>query len=81
MLDQSGREANYLSTRIVQAMQDGFNHKPMKWSALALLDLNKAYDTVMRCKLRHTLLDEGLPMGITKFLRHFLTNRQARAGT
>ena len=33
-------------TRIVQAIEDGFQQRPMQRSVLTLLDFSKAYDTV-----------------------------------
>ena len=49
-------------------------HETVRTSASVVL----TSATVLREKRIHTLLDQDLPMGITKWLRHFLTNRQAR---
>ena len=43
---QKGRSCEDQITRIVQAIEDGFQEHPMKRSVLTLLDFSKAYDTV-----------------------------------
>ena len=65
-------------TRVIQQIQDGFHSKPMKRSVLVLLDFSKAYDMVWREKLLLSMLKQGIPPGLVKWIRHFLVNRQAR---
>ena len=58
---------------------DGFDQKPrMHRSVLVLLDFSKAYDTVWREKLLLSMLDQGIPSQIIRWLRSFLSDRRAR---
>ena len=50
----------------------------MHRSTLVLLDFSKAYDTVWREKLLHTMIDDGVPMSIVRWLASFLRERQAK---
>ena len=75
---RKGRGCNDQIGRIIQAIQDGFNKKPMQRSTLVLLDFSKAYDTVWREKLLHTMIDDGVPMSIVRWLASFLRDRQAK---
>ena len=64
--------------RITQTVSDGFQAKPMKRSVLALFDFSKAYDTVWRADLLGILLNAGTPFKFVKWIKGFLTNRQAK---
>ena len=48
-------------TQIVQAIEDGFQERPMQRSVLTLFDFSKAYDTVWREKLLLHMLNTGIP--------------------
>ena len=61
-----GRSCKDQITGIVQAIEDGFQKRPMQRSVLTLLDFSKAYDTVWREKLLLHMLDIGIP---TTFVR------------
>ena len=65
-------------TRIVQAIEDGFQQFPMKRSVLTLLDFSKAYDTVWREKLLLHMLNTGIPPTFIRWIRSFLTDRRGR---
>ena len=65
-------------TRIVQAIEDGFQQRPMKRSVLTLLDFSKAYDTVWREKLLLHMLNTGIPPTFIRWIRSFLNNRRGR---
>ena len=43
---QKGQSCEDQITRIVLAIEDGFQQRPMKGSVLTLLDFSKSYDTV-----------------------------------
>ena len=43
---RKGRSCEDQITRIVQAIEDGFQQCPMKQSVFTLLDFSKAYNTV-----------------------------------
>ena len=73
-----GRGCKDQIARIIQPIQDGFHHKSMKRSVLALLDFSKAYDTVWREKLLTTMRDQGLPINLIRWIRFFLHNRTAK---
>ena len=75
---RKGRGCEDQIARVIQAIQDGFNSKPMKRSILVLLDFSKAYDTVWRERLLLTMLEDEGPSEILRWLRNFLENRQAR---
>ena len=75
---RKGRGCEDQITKVIQAIQDGFNNKVMERSVLVLLDFSKAYVTVWREKLIIALLEQGVPSGIERWLRGFLDNRQAR---
>ena len=64
--------------RIVQAIVDGFQKKPMQRSELALLDFSKAHDIIWRGKLLLHKIDMGTPATIIRWLRSFLNDRRAR---
>ena len=65
-------------TRIVQAIEDGFQQCPMKRSVLTLLDFSKAYDTVWREKLLLHMLNTGIPPTFIRWIRSFLNDRRGR---
>ena len=73
-----GRACEDQILRITQAIDDGFQAKPMKRSVLVLLDFSKAYDTVWRQRLLLCMIDKGVPLEYVRWLNHFLSNRQAR---
>ena len=55
-----GRSCEDQITRIVQAIEDGFQQCPMQRSVLTLLNFNKAYDTVWRETLLLHMLNTGI---------------------
>ena len=63
---------------MAQAIEDGFQKKPVQCSVLALLDFSKAYDTVWGEKLPLHILDIGIPATIIRWLYSFLNDRRAR---
>ena len=63
--------------RLSQAIEDGFQSKPMKRAVMVLLDYSKAFDTVWRSKLLTSMADKGVPLEYIKWLYSFLQNRQA----
>jgi len=75
---RKGRGCDDQIVRIIQAIEDGFQHSPFKRSCLVLLDFSKAYDMVWKEKLLTTMIDSGIPMQMIRWLNCFLENRQAR---
>ena len=75
---RKGRGCDDQAARIIQAIEDGFQHKPMLRSILVLLDFSKAYDTVWQERLLLSMMDTGVPLTIIRWLRSFLLNRQAK---
>ena len=73
-----GRSCEDQITRVVQAIEDGFQKKSFHRSVLVLLDFSKAYDTVWREKLLLTMIDVGVPRSIVRWLNAFLSDRRAR---
>ena len=65
-------------TRIVQAIRDGFQQRPMKRSVLTLLDFSKAYDMVWREKLLLHMLNTGIPSPFIQWIRSFLIDHWVR---
>ena len=63
--------------RLTQAIEDGFQKKDMERSVLVLLDFSKAYDMVWQEKLLVGMAEKGVPIQFLRWLRAFLTNRQA----
>ena len=63
--------------RLSQAIEDGFQGKPMRRSVMVLLDYSKAFDTVWRSKLLTSMAEKGVPLEYIKWLNCFLQNRQA----
>ena len=57
---RKGRSCEDHITRIVKAIEDGFQQRPMQRSVLTLLDFSKAYDTVWREKLLLHMLNAGI---------------------
>ena len=64
--------------RVTQTISDGFQQRPALRSAMALLDFSKAYDTVWRNDLMSSLMGLGIPFPFVRWIRGFLTNRQAK---
>ena len=73
-----GRSCEDQITRIVQAIEDGFQQRSMKCSVLILLDFSKAYDTVWREKLLLHMLNTGIPSPFICWIWSFLDDRRAR---
>ena len=73
-----GRSCEDQITRIVQAIEDGFQKKEMNRSILVLLDFSKAYDMVWREKLITVMAEKGVPLQLLRWLNGFLQNRQAK---
>ena len=64
--------------RLTQSISDGLQQKPPLRTVLALLDFSKAYDKVWRADLFHAMLEKGVPPRYVRWLKGFLSNRQAR---
>ena len=75
---RKGRGCEDQVTRLTQVIQDGFNRKKTHRSVLVLLDFSKAYDTVWKEKLLINMLEQGIPIGLLKWIKAFLENRQAK---
>ena len=75
---RKGRSCEDQITRIVQAIDDGFQQSPMQCSVLTLLDFSKAYDTVWREKLLLHMLDVGIPTTFVRWIQSFFNDRRAR---
>ena len=73
---RKGQSCEDQITQIVQAIEDGFQQRPMQRSVLTLLDFSKAYDTVWREKLLLHMLNTGIPLTFIRWIRSFLTNRR-----
>ena len=73
-----GRSCEDQITRIFQAIEDGFQQRPMKRSVLTLLDFSKAYDTVWREKLLLHMLNTGIPSPFICWIHSFLDDCRAR---
>ena len=76
---RKGRSCEDQITRIVQAIEDGFQQRPMQRSFLTLLDFSKAYDTVWREKLLLHMLNTGIPPTFVRWVCSFLIDRRVRA--
>ena len=72
---RKGRTCEDQILRIVQAIEDGFQKKPMHCSVLVLLDFSKAYNTIWREKLLLRMLEMGIPITIIHWLQSFLNDR------
>ena len=55
---RKGRGCDDQAARIIQAIEDGFQQKPMLRSILVLLDFSKAYDTVWQERLLLSMIDK-----------------------
>ena len=64
--------------RLSQSISDAFQDRPASRTVMALLDFSKAYDTVWRERLLEILLDKGVPLLMTKWIKGFLSDRKAR---
>ena len=74
----NGRSCEDQILRVVQAIKDDFQKKPMDCSVvLALLSFRKACDTVWREKLLQHKLNMGVLATIIHWLRSFLNDRRA----
>ena len=65
---RKGRSSESQILCIIQAIEDGFQKKPMNRSVLVLLDFIKAYDTVWREKLLLNMLDMDIPQQMVPVL-------------
>ena len=75
---RKGRSIEDQILKIVQSIEDGFQHKDKMHSILVLLDFSKAYGTVWREKILLNLLDKSIPHVYVKWLKGFLENRQVK---
>ena len=75
---RKGRSSEDQITRIVQAIEDGFQQRPMQRSVLTLLDFSKAYNTVWREKLLLHMLDIGIPSTFVRWIQSFFNDHRAR---
>ena len=73
-----GRSCEDQITRIVQAIEDGFQQRTMQRSILTLTDFSKAYDTVWREKLLLHMLDTGIPPPFIRWIQSFFNDCRAR---
>ena len=64
--------------RLTQAIEDGFQQKPIQRAVMVLLDYSKAFDTVWRQRLLLSMADKGVPIDYVVWINSFLQNRQAR---
>ena len=75
---RKGRSCEDQILRMVQAIEDGFQRKPMERSIMVLLDYSKAFDTVWRERLLLSMHEKGVPLVYLRWIRSFLNNRQAK---
>ena len=75
---RKGQSCEDQVTRINQAVEEGFQQRPMQRSVLTLLDFSKAYDTVWREKLLLHMLNTGIPPTFIHWIRSFLNDRRGR---
>ena len=75
---RKGQSCEDQVTRINQAVEEGFQQRPMQRSVLTLLDFSKAYDTVWREKLLLHMLNTGIPPTFNRWIRSFLNDRRGR---
>ena len=75
---RKGQSCEDQVTRINQAVEDGFQQRPMQRSVLTLLDFSKAYDTVWREKLQLHMLNTDIPPTFIRWIRSFLNDRRGR---
>ena len=73
---QRGTEDQIL--RLSQSVFDGFQCKKAERTVLALLDFSKAYDTVWQADLLASMARKGVPPRFVRWIKAFLTNRQAK---
>ncbi len=64
--------------RVTQTTSDGYQATKPKLTVLALLDFSKAFDRVWKEDILLRAVDKCLPLTFAKWLRDFLSNRQAR---
>ena len=65
-------------TRIVLAIEDGFQQCLMKRSVLTFLDFSKVYDMVWREKLLLHMINTGIPFPFIRWICSFLDDHRAR---
>ena len=75
---RKGRSCEDQITRIVQAIEGGFQQRLMKRSVLTLLDFSKAYNPVWREKILLNMLNTGIPSPFINWIRSFLNDRRVR---
>ena len=63
--------------RLTQSISNGFQSRPALRTVLALLDFSKAFDTVWRDRLFKILLYTGVPIGMVRWIRGFLSDCRA----
>ena len=73
-----GRSSEDQILQIAQAIEDGFQQRPMQRSVLTPLDFSKTYDTIWREKLLLCMLEAGIPMTSICWLHCVLIDRRAR---
>ena len=77
-----GRSCEDQILQIFQAIEDGFQQRPMQSSVLTLPDFSKIYDIIWREKLLLCMPDAGVPMTFIRWLHSFnhsfLTTCKAR---
>ena len=73
---RKGQSCEDQVTRINQAVEEGFQQRPMQRSVLTLLDFSKAYDTVWREKLPLHMLNTDIPPTFICWIRSFLIDRR-----
>ena len=75
---RKGRSCEDQILKITQAIENGFMKKEFERSLLVLLDYSAAFDKVWRQRLLETMLDQGIPQPIVRWIDCFLSNRQAK---
>ena len=75
---RKGRSCEDEITQIVQAIEDGFQQRPMKRSVSTLLDFSKAYDMVWKEKPLLHMLNTGTPPTFIRWIRSFLNDLRGR---
>ncbi len=63
--------------RVMQTISDGYQATKPKRTVPALLDFSNAFDRAWKGDLLLRAVDKGLPLTFAKWLRDFLSNRQA----
>ena len=76
---QRGRSTEEQVNRIIQDIQDGWEEREHLKTIVVTLDCSKAYDKVWRIRLIERMIEEGVPVTITRWINSFLEGRKARA--